>query len=90
MSDYAYADDAERIEHLVRMRHDAERNAETWRTMLRLAQEVALAALNYATYEDLRGEPCTVCCPAEPADYLAARDRLADALDAWEDPGRVT
>ena len=72
-----------RIEHLVSMLDGAERNAEM---MLRLAQEVALAALDYATYEDLRGEPCTACCPAEPADYLAARDRLAAALDAWKAP----
>ena len=39
------------------------------------------AAEEYGRYDDLRGDLCEHCKPAEPEAFLAAREALADALD---------
>lgn len=46
-----------------------------------LTDELYEAAFDFACYDDLRGELCEHCRPDEPAAFLAARDRLADAID---------
>lgn len=45
-----------------------------------LLHELYEAAFALGTYDDFYGDICDHCAPPEPAAYIAARERLADAI----------
>jgi len=47
-------------------------------------QELYEAAFDFGTYDDLTGDLCEHCKPEQPEAFIAARARLADAIDVVE------